>query len=270
MCRALGLSRSGYHAWRARSESRELRGKARAELSQKIEDVFVASHKTYGSPRVYRELRSQGDRVGRNQVAQIMSDLGLCAQHKRRFRVTTNSEHGRAVADNILDRDFRACAPNVAWVSDITYVDTKEGWLYLAVIIDLFSRRVVGWSLQNHMRTSLVTDALEHALNQREVGVAPLHHSDRGSQYASHEYRELLAKHGITCSMSRKGNCWDNAVAESFFGTLKQELLHRRRWPTKQEAHAAIFHYIEVFYNRKRRHSSLGYLSPADFEKSVA
>ena len=270
MCRVLGLSRSGYYAWCDRADARAMRRREDAELAREIDEVFVRSRRTYGSPRIRFELLDRGYRVGRERIARVMNDLGLCAQHKKRFRVTTKSDHGKNVADNVLNREFRASAPNTSWVADITYVDTREGWLYLAVIIDLFSRRVVGWNLENHMRASLATGALGHALDQREIGVAPLHHSDRGSQYASHEYRSLLAKHGIRCSMSRKANCWDNAVAESFFGTIKQELLHRRRWPTKREARKAIFDYIEVFYNRKRRHSSLGYLSPADFEKRVA
>ena len=185
----------------------------------------------------------------------------------KRFKRTTDSAHGLAVADNILNREFTVDAPDKVWVTDITYVRTWEGWLYLAVIIDLFSRRVVGWSMATHMRTSLVTGALDMALGLRQPSSDILHHSDRGSQYASHDYRDALRAQGISCSMSRKGDCWDNAVAESFFATLKKELLYRRPWPSVRKARGAIAEYIEVFYNRQRKHSTLGYVSPAQFER---
>ena len=196
-----------------------------------------------------------------------MVEQGLRARHKRRFRTTTDSRHGFPVAANVLQRDFTVDKPNVAWVTDITYIWTQEGWLYLAVILDLFSRRVVGWSMNAQITRQLALDALTMGLSQRQPHRGLLHHSDRGSQYASGDYRKVLDKHGIICSMSRKGNCWDNAVAESFFATLKTELVYECTWATRDEARAAIFAYLEIFYNAQRRHSSLGYLSPVAFEQ---
>ena len=265
MCRVLGVSRSGYYAWKSRPPS--ARAKANAELATQIAAIHEASRGTYGSPRIHAELRCRGFEVGRNRVARLMAEHGVVARFPRRFRCTTDSNHELPIAENIVDRKFEAKAPNRLWVTDITYVQTAQGWLYLAVILDLFSRRVVGWSMADHMRTELVKNALAMALGNRAVDGELVHHSDRGSQYASSEYQRALAKHGIVCSMSRRGNCLDNAVAESFFGTLKVEMFYGRPIPkTRDVARAAVHEYIEVFYNRERRHSALGYVSPAEFE----
>jgi transposase InsO family protein len=216
---------------------------------------------------VHEELRGQGVRVGRKRVARLMREQDLKARRKRRFRVTTDSQHDLPVAPNVVARKFEVPAPNTTWVTDITYVWTREGWLYLAAILDLFSRRVVGWSMSEEITRQLALDALKTALLRRQPPRGLIHHSDRGSQYASSDYRRLLKANGIVCSMSRRGNCWDNAVAESFFSTLKLELVYEHDWATRAEARAAIFEYVEIFYNGKRRHSSLGYLSPVDFER---
>lgn len=199
-----------------------------------------------------------------------MREMGLFGQPRRRYRQTTDSEHSSPVAENLLDRKFEVSDPDTVWAADLTFVWTDQGWLYLAVVMDLYSRRIVGWSMKNHMRKELVLEALRMALSRRTLAAAPLHHSDQGSQYCSDRYREALEENGITCSMSRPANCWDNAVVESFFGTLKQELVHRQRWCTREAARAAIYEYIEVFYNRKRRHSTLGYVSPAEFERNAS
>ena len=264
MCRVLGVSASGFYASRSRPPSR--RSRANAELSERIRGIFQDSRATYGSPRVHYELRDQGERLGRKRVERLMREMGLKAQTPRRFRRTTDSNHDLPVAANRLDRQFLVETPDAVWATDITYVRTYEGWLYLAVVLDLFSRRVVGWSMADHMRTELVRGALEMALGNRLPEGELLHHSDRGSQYASFEYQKVLQKNGIECSMSRRAECYDNAVVESFFGTLKTELVYRHSWLTRREARLAIHEYIEVFYNRRRRHSHLGYLSPAEFE----
>ena len=264
MCSMLGISRSGFYAWRRRKPSKRARETVR--LKAEIRAVHKEADGTYGSPRIHAELREREFRVGRNRVARLMREEGLTARFKRSFRRTTDSRHDKPIVDNSLARRFEVEAPNRVWATDITYLRTRQGWLYLAVVLDLFSRRVVGWSMANHLRTELVLGALEMALGQRAVDGSLLHHSDRGCQYASSAYREALSKAGIECSMSRKGDCWDNAVVESFFGTLKTELVHRRTWSTHLEARTAVFEYIEVFYNRKRRHSYLGYVSPADYE----
>jgi len=265
LCRVLEVSRSGYYAWRARKPSaRDLEDE---QLRPKVVNAFETGRGTYGSPRVRDELVDQGFEIGRKRVARLMRELGLQGVSPRRFRVTTNSDHDRPVADNVLNRDFEATGPNEKWATDITYVWTGEGWLYLAAVMDLYSRRIVGWSTADHLRTELCLDALQMALEHR-VGIEGLiHHSDRGVQYASDLYRDVLASQGIECSMSRRGNCWDNAVAESFFGTLKNELIYRRPWLTRQEAQGAIGEYIEIFYNRIRRHSTIGGMSPAKFEE---
>jgi putative transposase len=222
---------------------------------------------TYGSPRMHRELQERGLRCGRHRVARLMRKNGIVAVHKRAFRVTTDSAHPLPVAANVLERKFKATAPDQKWVGDITYIPTREGWLYLAVVMDLFSRRIIGWSMNERLEKELATDALKMALKQR--GIAPeLFHSDRGVQYASGAHQELLEQNGVIASMSRKANCWDNAVAESFFRSLKVERVYRRRYASRQHARIDIFDYIERFYNRKRRHSSLGYLCPAAFEES--
>jgi transposase InsO family protein len=230
--------------------------------------IHAESRGRYGSPRVHAELHQRGQRIARKRVARLMRTAGLRARVRRRFRCTTDSKHAMAIKGNLLARRFAVSTPNAGWVSDITYLWTLQGWLYLAVVLDLFSRRVVGWSLSERLERGLALDALGMALKGRQPAGAMLHHSDRGSQYASHEYQQLLAAHGILSSMSRSGNCWDNAVAESFFATLKIELVYQTQWRTRQEARSALFEYIELFYNRQRRHSTLGYLSPSEFEQA--
>lgn len=264
MCEALEVSRSGFYAWSLRPESK--RSKENKELALEIEEVHRKSRKTYGSPRVHAELKAEGRRIGRKRVARIMRENGLRARGKRRFRKTTDSTHNCPISPNLLNRRFVAEAPNKVWVGDITYLWTAKGWLYLAVILDLFSRKVVGWALADNMRTDLVLVALKEALLKRRPEQGLVHHTDRGSQYASGDYQAVLKAHGFEGSMSRKGDCWDNAVAESFFGSLKTELEGIGDWKSEAEARVAVFDYLEVFYNGQRRHSSLGYLSPAEFE----
>ncbi len=268
MCRVLGVSRSGFYAWlkRAAGAASRAKGWRRAALCEAIRRVWRASRRTYGWRRIRAALKSEGFSVGRDRLQALMRRMGIEGRIRRKFCRTTDSNHTFPVAENVLNRRFATEAPNRAWVTDITYIRTGEGWLYLAVVIDLYSRRVVGHSIQPHMRTGLVLAALRGALGQRAVLPGLVHHSDRGSQYASHAYRQMLARRGIVCSMSRRANCWDNAVAESFFSTLKNELAHRCLWRTHQEAKLAIYEFIEVFYNRQRIHSALGYLSPAEYE----
>jgi putative transposase len=265
LCRVLQVSTSGFYAWKAREPSD--RQKEDRVLSAKVVEIFHANRQTYGSPRIQAELVEEGHSVARKRVARLMAEQGLQAVIPRRFRLTTDSNHDHPVAENVLDRDFAPENPNEAWAGDITYVWTGEGWLYLAVVLDLFSRRVVGWCVDDNMQTELVTRALEMATGRRLPEAGLLCHSDRGSQYASGDYQDLLDEHGIQCSMSRRGNCWDNAVVESFFGTLKTELIYRRPWLTRESAHQAIAEYIELFYNTKRRHSYLGQRSPAAYER---
>ncbi len=264
MCRALKVSRSGYYDWAKRDPSQ--RAQRDAELKAKVIDIHKASRGTYGSPRIHAELLEEGERVGRKRVARLMREEKLSGTPAKRFVQTTDSKHDEPIAPNLLDRQFDVDEPNRVWAGDITYVRTWEGWLYLAVVIDLYSRKVVGWAAAEHMRTDLVLCALDTALGIRQPEPGLLHHSDRGSQYAATDYRQQLTEAGIVCSMSRKGNCWDNAVVESFFGTLKTELVYRQVFATKRRAKDAIADYIELFYNPHRRHSSLGYLSPVDFE----
>ena len=265
LCRILGVSRSGFYAWGKRGLCQRAREDAR--IKSRVIAIHRASRETYGSPRIYEELKLEGFRVSRKRIARLMQEMGITARLPRRFRKTTDSNHHLPVAQNVLARNFEVDGPNQVWVADISYVWTWEGWLYLAVILDLFSRRAVGWSMANHLRAELVLEALHMALGQRLPQGDLLHHSDRGSQYASSAYRKVLQTHGITCSMSRKGDCWDNAVMESFFGTLKTELIHRYPWPSRRETRSAIHEYLAVFYNSQRRHSYLGYLSPVEFEK---
>jgi putative transposase len=268
MCRVLEVSRSGLYAWRRRPRpgTRALRD---AEIRGRIHDIHAESRGTYGSPRVHAQLRKDDIRTGRARVERLMRQDGLRGKIKRRFRTTTDSEHGLPVAPNTLDRKFEVDGPDQVWAGDITFIPMAcGGFLYLAVILDLFSRRVVGWALADHMRSELVESALDMALGSRVPAPNMLHHSDRGSQYASAAYRGKLAALGIQVSMSRRGDCYDNAVVESFNGTLKQELVHGARWKTYADSRAALHDYIEVFYNRRRLHSSLGYRSPADFEAS--
>ena len=264
LCKLLVVSRSGYYAWHGRAPSE------RTTDDAKLAVHVAAAHKigrgAYGSPRILEELKAEGIAVSRKRVARIMRELGLEGRGKRRFKATTDSKHDLPVAENVLDRKFEVAAPDVAWVTDITYVWTAEGWLYLAAILDLFSRRVVGFAMSDRIDRALVLDALRAAVGRRAPGAGLMHHSDRGSQYASGDYQKALDEIGVVCSMSRKGNCWDNAVAESFFATLKTECVYLRRFATKTEARQAIFEFIEMFYNRRRRHSTLGYVSPIEFE----
>lgn len=271
MCRVLDVSRSGYYAAQRRGPGKRRIGRERLRLH--VRATFAKSRARYGSPRLHQELRAQGVQASRRHVAEVMRAEGLRAAPKRRFVVTTDSAHAHPVAQNRLKRKF-ALEENRevdrVWVSDITYLPTGEGWLYLAVVLDLASRRVVGWRAEATLEASLAVGALASALWSRRPAPGLLHHSDRGVQYASAEYRELLAQHGAECSMSRRGNCWDNAVAESFFATLEKELPEAADWPTHAQARRDLFEFIEVWYNRQRRHSSLGYLSPAEYEKRLA
>ena len=264
MCRILRASKSGYFAWRDGRESP--RRSADRALTTQIARIHHEQRAVYGSPRIHLALRQQGTRVGRKRVERLMRSAGIRVTPRRRFAVTTDSNHDHPIAANLLAQDFTATAPNQKWVTDITYIPTGEGWLYLAAIIDLFSRRVVGWAMASTMETSLVRSALDMALGNRSPGKDFIHHSDRGSQYASESYRSALRQQGITASMSRRGNCYDNAVIESFWHSLKVELVYRRSFATRSEAEQDIFEYIEVFYNRVRLHSSIGYVSPAAFE----
>ena len=267
MCRALEIGRSGYYAWRDRGESR--RDRANRHLLSEIRMVYDKFRGVYGSPRVTGELHSRGISCGENRVARVMRANGIRAKTVKKYRVTTDSSHRFPVAPNRLDRQFTVAGPNLVWASDITYIGTAEGWLYLAVILDLWSRRVVGWSMGARIDRHLTVAALRQALARRGAGPSLMHHSDQGKQYAADDYQKLLKAHGITCSMSRRGNCWDNAPVESFFATLEKELLIQERFRTRAEARAHLFDYIEIFYNRERRHSSLGNISPVDFENAT-
>lgn len=267
MCRVLEVSESGYYAWRSRDESQR-QGQNR-KLLVEIKAIHQESDQTYGSPRVHRELKARGIQCSEKRVARLMREAGIRAKQARRFKVTTDSRHSLPVAENVLDRQFEPDQANRRWASDITYIWTQQGWLYLAVVLDLFSRRVVGWSMQPTLERTLVIDALKMALQRRCPGPGLLHHSDRGSQYASGDYQRLLREASIICSMSRRGNCWDNAPVESFFSTLKRERVYHRRYRSRAEARADVFAYIEVWYNRKRRHSSLGYVSPSEYEAKM-
>jgi transposase InsO family protein len=267
LCRVLEVSRSGFYAWKARPPS--ARAKADAGLSVEIASAHRRSRRRYGSPRVHRALQAKGIRVGEKRVARLMRENRLVARQKRRFRRTTDSKHSSPIAPNIVQRQFEPKAPNQVWAGDVTYVATGEGWAYLAVLLDLFSRRVVGWAMSANNDTELALAALRKALRGRLVPAGLLHHTDRGSPYASADYRAELAAHGLVASMSRKGDCWDNAVAESLFATLRVELLDDERYPTRSAAAAAIGEYIEGFYNTERLHSHLDYVSPIEFELRV-
>ncbi|WP_437499251.1 IS3 family transposase [Sorangium sp. So ce1099] len=264
LCAVLLVSRSGYYGWAKRSES--ARAKSDAQLSVQIRAVHHKSRGRYGSPRIHAELRARGMRVGKKRVERLMRAQRLAARRKRRFRRTTDSRHNGPIAPNVIERQFDARTPNQVWVTDVTYIPTGEGWLYLAVILDLFSRRVVGWAASAFNDRALALSALAFALGTRRPAPGLVHHSDRGSPYASDDYRLVLGAHGLIPSMSRAGDCWDNAVAESFFATLKAELVEYERYPTRAAAIASIGDYIENFYNLKRRHSRLAYMSPIEFE----
>ena len=266
-CDALGVSPAGYYARRDRPAS--ARQQQQDALLVEIRAIHAEFKARYGSPRIHAELVTRGHACCVNTVAKLMREAGIAAKTARKFRCsTTDSDHDLPVAENLLDRQCNPSEANEAWVADITYIPTREGWLYLAAVEDLYSRRVVGWAMAEHMESRLVVDALAMAVQRRLPDEGLLAHSDRGSQYASEHYQRLLAKHGITCSMSRRADCWDNAPMESFFASLKKELVHDADFATRAEARAAIVEYIEVFYNNQRRHSSLGYVSPAEYEQS--
>ena len=268
LCRVLRVSRSGFYDWLKGDRSvRELRD---AELLAIIREIFKQSRKNYGSPRIYDELQDRRVRCSLGRVERLMRENNITPPKKKKFRKTTDSDHPFPPAPNLLGRDFSSPEPDRSWVADITYVWTREGWLYLAVILDLFSRRVVGWSMRRTMARELVLDALSTALSGRSPSPDLTLHSDRGSQYCSADHRKILRQRKIACSMSRRGDCWDNAVAESFFATLKRELVHRQDFATRAQAQQEIFEYIEVFYNRQRKHSYLGYMTPVDFEEAAA
>ena len=264
MCRVLEVSASGYYRWRNRPRSERARYNDR--LLEKIRLIHHESRQNYGSPKVYRRLRQQAEACNHKLVERLMREKGIRAKRVKKFKRTTDSRHKEAVADNILSRGFKVSEPDKAWVSDITYVWTDEGWLYVAIFLDLYSRIVVGWSMSERMSCELIISAFLMG-QARRGGVNPLIHSDRGSQYASSSFRQHLAAHSCQQSMSRKGNCWDNAVAESFFSALKLELISDERFKSRQQARDSIFEYIEVFYNRSRIHSATGYLSPAEYEE---
>jgi putative transposase len=264
LCQVLEVCPGGFYAWAARPAG--ARQQRRDALVVQLKAVHREMKARYGSPRLHAELVARGQICCVNTVAKLMRQHGLAAKTARKFRCTTDSNHDRPVAANLLERQFEPAAPNRAWVADITYIATRAGWLYLAAVEDLYSRRVVGWAMGERIDSRLVVDALAMAVERRCPGAGLVAHSDRGSQYASDHYRRLLANRGITCSMSRRGNCWDNAPMESFFASLKKELVHHEDYQTRAEARASVFEYIEVFYNRVRRHSALGYKSPAEYE----
>jgi putative transposase len=265
MCGALGVSRGGFYAWLTRPHS--LRSRSDEELGAKVRASFLASDRTYGARRVWHDLIAEGACCGLHRIERLMRQQGLKARpRRRRLPPDMGERQAGAIAANMLDRSFEAPAPNRKWIADFTYIWTAEGWLYVAAVVDLFSRRVVGWSMSATMTAQLVTDALVMAIWRRGRPRALLHHSDRGSQYTSEQFQRLMADQGITCSMSRSGNCWDNAAMESFFSSLKTERIARKTYRTRNDAKADVFDYIERFYNPKRRHSTIGYMSPMDFE----
>ena len=267
VCEILLVSFSGYYTWRKRPPSAGYR--RLTVLRSAIHKAYSTSRQTYGSPRVHAALKANGVNCCVNTVAKIMREEGFCARRRRKYKATTDSSHDLPVAENLLARDFEQRAPNQVWVSDITFIPTEEGWLYLATTLDLYSRRIVGWSMGERMTSDLVIDALQMAALQRHPPVGLMHHSDRGSQYASGAFQQMLKAHGMVCSMSRRGEVYDNAVMESFYATLKRELVHEARYATRDQARQVIFEWIEVFYNRQRLHSSLGYRSPADYEAAA-
>jgi transposase InsO family protein len=265
MCDALSVSASGYYAWRSRPES--ARKIANRGLLDDIQRVHAHHCERYGAPRIHAELRAEGQIISRKRIERVMRRHGIRARAPRRYRVcTTDSKHSLPVAANLLDRNFVAERPNQVWLADITYIPTGEGWLYLAVILDLFTRKVVGWAMRDHMRAELTIAALTMAIQRRRPGPGLTHHSDRGSQYAAGDYRDILRAAAVTQSMSRKANCWDNAPMESFFGTLKTELVHQREYPDRDAARRDLFAYIEGYYNRQRIHSAIGYITPEQAE----
>ena len=264
LCAALSVSTSGYRSWK-RGGSPKRKRLTDAQMLALIRAIDRQWKNAYGSPRMVRELRDRGFPAGKERVERLMRDNGIRARHKRRFKATTDSKHALPVAPNLLDRNFQPAAPNQVWSADLTYLWTDEGWLYLAVVLDLFNREVVGWSIKPRMTADIVMDALSMAWFRRQPAPGLMHHSDRGSQYASHVFQARLHEYGMVCSMSRKANCWDNAPTESFFNSLKNERVHGTRYDTRAAAQADLLDYIETFYNRKRQHSTLGYVSPVKF-----
>jgi transposase InsO family protein len=266
MCQVFQISRSGYYEWTKRQESP--RKKQRREWEKQIRHVFMDSRELYGSPKVWRELVKQGVRISLSTVTRIMKELGLKSRTVRKYKATTNSKHNLPVADNVLNQQFATEKPNQAWAADITYIPTDEGWLYLASVEDLCTRKIVGFHMDERMTKSLVIEALKQAHHIQRPSNGLLHHSDRGSQYASGDYQDLLREYKMTCSMSRKGNCYDNACIESFHSILKKELVYLEKFKTRQEAKQKIFEYITCFYNGKRIHSSIGYMTPNEYERT--
>ena len=264
LCRFIGVSRSCYYDWL--NSPKTDREKENEVLTEHLTNLFEDSRKTYGTRRLKRKLAEQDIHISRRRIGRLMRKTGLFCKTKKRFKATTNSRHNQPIAPNLLDRQFEVSEPDRYYVGDITYIATLEGWLYLAIVIDLFSRQVVGWSMDKQMKAKLVNDALLMAIWQRKPKEGLVWHTDRGSQYASNSHRKILSDHNVVQSMSRKGNCWDNAVSESFFHSLKTELTHHCQFKTREEAKQAIFEYIEVFYNRERLHSANDYLSPVDYE----
>jgi len=267
MCRVLKVSTSGFYGWL--KEPGGKRSKDDETLSEQIRTAFDDSRETYGSRRVRRELKKLGRGCTLRRIRRLMNKLGLFTKRRRRFRITTDSKHGFQVHENLLKRDFKVDGPDQVWVSDITYIWTTEGWLFLATVIDLYSRKVVGWSMSESLKAGIAIDALEMAIGARNPAPGLIHHSDRGVQYACGAYQKIIKRAGMRPSMSRKGDCWDNSVAESFFSTLKKELVYHAKFETRYEARRKIFDFIEVFYNRQRMHSYLGYLSPVEFETAA-
>jgi putative transposase len=264
VCAILDVSVSGYRSWQRGGRPNRKR-LTDTQMLALIQSIHAELKGIYGSPRMVRELRDRGFPASKERVERLMREKDIRARHKRRYKVTTDSKHNLPIAPNLLDRNFNPAAPNQVWTSDITYLWTDEGWLYLAIVLDLFNREIVGWSLKPRMTTDIVTDALTMAWFRKRPAAGLMHHSDRGSQYASHAFQRALEKYGMICSMSRKGNCWDNAPTESWFNSFKNERVHGLRYETRAEMTAMSFEYIEVLYNRKRKHSSLGYKSPIRF-----
>ncbi|HLF17902.1 MAG TPA: IS3 family transposase [Candidatus Omnitrophota bacterium] len=261
MCQTLKVSRSGYYRWL------DQRTEAKDPIREDIKRVFFESHRSYGSPRIYRQLKTEGITCGRHRIARLMREDGIIARRHRKYKKPVSMQRIQPVANNILDRAFQVSMKDTVWACDVSYFWTHDGWVHLAIVMDLFSRKVIGWSMSNRIDKELTQDALSMALAAREPNRTVMHHSDQGAEYSNKEYQALLRKNNMVISMSRKANCYDNAVVESFFKTIKTELTRRKKFNTKDEAQSAIFEYIEIFYNRKRMHSTLGYLSPAEYER---
>ena len=270
MCRVLGVAHSWFHARRRAAPKRAERAARRGRLGSEIREIFEQSKRCYGAPRIHAELKARGFRTSKRTVAKLMRENGIrLPRGRRRAPITTDSRHSHAIAPNLLDRNIEAAAPDAVWLADISYITTDEGWLYLATVKDLATMEIVGWSMAERLKSVLCEDALKMAIRSRRLPMGLIHHSDRGVQYACGDYRKLLRLHGIKASMSRKGNCLDNAPMESFFGSLKTELVHRTRFSTRREAKAALFEYIEIFYNQRRRYSSIGYRTPAQARRDM-